>query len=175
VPVVVWIGNWGNAFYLGTVLRALEEAARRAPFVLRLVGGADIHDVRSESLDIEYCDWRKEKEADWLTSADVGIMPLVDSEYERGKCSFKIIQYMSAGLPVMASPVGMNAAIVTPEVGLLARTDDEWTDGLVRLVGNAELRSTMAAASRQTYLRDYRRGGLAKRLSGVLRGSAHDG
>jgi hypothetical protein len=69
----------------------------------------------------------------------------------------------------------MNAAIVTPEVGLLARTDDEWTDGLVRLVGNAELRSTMAAASRQTYLRDYRRGGLAKRLSGVLRGSAHDG
>jgi glycosyltransferase involved in cell wall biosynthesis len=85
-----------------------------------------------------------------LRQFDIGIMPLPDAPWERGKCGYKLIQYMACGLPVVASPVGANVEIVENGVnGELAGTSLEWEQALERLVGDAVLRGRMGRAGRR--------------------------
>jgi glycosyltransferase involved in cell wall biosynthesis len=169
-PVVVWIGNLGNAHYLHAVLPALERAARRAPFILRLVGGADIFEITSDSLEIEYQPWSEAQEIALIASADIGIMPLPDRPYEQGKCAFKLIQYFSLGLVVIASPVGMNASLVRDgENGLLATAPTEWESALVRLLTEPALRRRCAHEGRRTYLESFTREAGAARWIALIR------
>lgn len=80
---------------------------------------------------------------------DVGIMPLPDDIWAKGKCGYKLIQYMACALPVVASPVGVNCEIIAPGVnGFLAASDGEWRDALVRLIDDPETRRTFGAAGR---------------------------
>jgi glycosyltransferase involved in cell wall biosynthesis len=177
-PVVVWIGNVGNASYVAELIPALEAAFAVTPFVLRLIGGHDIADVKSERLDIERLQWRREQEGEWLRTADLGIMPLFDKEFEQGKCAFKLIQYFSAGLPVIGSAIGMNNHVVAHGVnGLLARDTSDWVAHLVKLLGQPELRRQMGDAGRQTYLRRFTRELIGDQWVGILRsdGSASAG
>ncbi len=157
-PIVVWIGNLGNAQYLEPILPALEEVHSKQPFVLRLIGGADIEDVASDSLPIERLAWHRDKEARWLQESDVGIMPLHQNDFEQGKCAFKIIQYFSAGVPAVASPVGMNSQVITPGVnGYLASTRDEWVECLSALLRDASKRGEMSARAREAFRAAYTR------------------
>lgn len=170
LPVVVWIGNVGNACYVAELIPALEAAFAATPFVLRLIGGHDIAEVRSERLNIERLQWRREREGEWLRTADLGIMPLFDREFEQGKCAFKIIQYFSAGLPVIGSAIGMNNQVVADGVnGLLARDTGDWVAHLVKLLGRPDLRRRMGDAGRETYLRRFTRELIGDQWIGVLR------
>jgi glycosyltransferase involved in cell wall biosynthesis len=145
-PTIVWIGNVGNEEYLELLRAPLERLAGEVPFVLRIIGSPDVARVRMRGVRIEPLVWNREREGEWLLEAAIGVMPLIDRDYEKGKCAFKIVQYFSAGLPVVASPVGMNAEVVRHgENGFLARTDDDWYTSLKTLLQDETARRRMGA------------------------------
>jgi glycosyltransferase involved in cell wall biosynthesis len=86
----------------------------------------------------------------------VGIMPLVDGPFERGKCGYKLVQYMAAGLPVIASPVGVNMHMIEPGInGYLVSSTEEWIQALRSLIQNRQLCSAMGKAGRQKVEQKY--------------------
>ena len=145
---VAWIGLPGNLPYLARVEEPLRRlAARRA--ATRLV-------VVSErapapfAAPVELLAWSKESEAAALSGCDVGIMPLDDDDWTRGKGGFKLLQYMAAGLPTVASPVGVNTEItVDGETGFFASTPGEWESRIETLLADPDLRHRMGAAGRR--------------------------
>jgi glycosyltransferase involved in cell wall biosynthesis len=155
---VLWIGNWGNAEYLRQIISTLERLGREFRFVLRLVGGPDVFEVRPAGVGVEHLQWSQGREAEWLRDADIGIMPLYHREHEEGKCAFKIVQYFSAGLASVASPVGMNAALIRHgENGLLAESQEQWFESLRLLLGNAQLRRRLGTQGYLTYREQFTR------------------
>ena len=101
-------------------------------------------------LRFTFVPWKAEEEGALGRHMDVGLMPLVDDAFQRGKCGLKLLQYMAAGLPAVASPVGVNAEIVLEgETGFLARTDDDWGAALEKLVRSADLRESMGRHGRR--------------------------
>lgn len=145
---VAWIGLPGNLPYLGLVEEALARVARRRPG-LRLVV---ISDRKPEAFaaPVELCPWSRETEAEVLAGCGFGIMPLPDDDWTRGKGGFKLLQYMAAGLPTIASPVGINREItVDGDTGFLAATTDEWERAIERLAGDPALGARMGAAGRR--------------------------
>jgi hypothetical protein len=117
--------------------------------------------------------WSEAHEAQLVANLDVGIMPLRDAPFERGKCGFKLIQYMSCGVPVIASPVGVNSTIVQPGVnGFLAHSDEDWVAALRTLKSSAEIRTAMGAAARTIFERDYSFAVHAPRFEKILRSAA---
>ena len=100
--------------------------------------------------------WSKAEEAADLRSFDIGIMPLPDTQWTRGKCGFKILQYFCAGTPVVASPVGINSKIVQPGVcGFLAQSDEQWVEHLSRLIRDRQLRHSLGLAGRKLVQQRY--------------------
>lgn len=169
-PVVVWIGNLGNAFYLQDLVPVLERLASRRRFTLRLIGGADVHEVRGKHFDVEHLAWREDMENQWLRDSDIGIMPLPDLPYEQGKCSFKLIQYFAAELPVVASPIGMNRDVVSEGVnGFLAASDQEWEHALDTLLADSQRRRIMGQAGYRTYQARFTRERCAESWVSLLR------
>ncbi|KKT72855.1 MAG: Glycosyltransferase [Microgenomates group bacterium GW2011_GWA2_44_7] len=100
--------------------------------------------------------WSMEEEIEDLKTFDIGIMPMPDNEWTRGKCGFKAILYMNMGIPCVCSPVGVNREIITDGVnGFLAGTDEEWIEKLSLLIENAELRKKLGMAGRKTVEEKY--------------------
>ncbi len=109
-----------------------------------------------EGLAIKGQAWNVETETEDLLRMDIGIMPLPDDEWSKGKCGFKGLQYMGSGIPTIMSPVGVNTEIVQDGVnGLLAFGEDEWFDKLCSLIEDASLRETLGAAGRRTVEEKY--------------------
>jgi len=102
-----------------------------------------------------FVEWSPKGETRIAELFDVGIMPLVDDPFQRGKCGCKLLQYMAAGLPAVASPVGVNAHLLGDGRGLLATGADEWRAALARLVGDADLRASLGRAGRAFVERHY--------------------
>ena len=106
--------------------------------------------------DVKVLEWSEDAEVALIQGMDIGLMPLPDSPWMRGKCGYKLIQYMACGLPVIASPVGVNAQIVEHGVnGFLAETEDDWHVALKTLVDDAELRHRMGQAGRKKVELEY--------------------
>jgi glycosyltransferase involved in cell wall biosynthesis len=145
LPSLVWIGSPATVHYLQVVADALRQLAERVPFVLRVIGG----EAEIPGVQVELIKWTEETEVTSIAAANVGIMPLLDSPWERGKCGYKLIQYMACGLPVVASAVGVNSEIVEHGGnGFLASTQDEWVSALERLLVDQGLRKRMGKAGR---------------------------
>jgi glycosyltransferase involved in cell wall biosynthesis len=105
---------------------------------------------------MELRDWKEGREISDVQSMDIGIMPLPDEPWARGKCGYKLVQYMACGLPVIASPVGANCSIVIhDENGLLASSPEEWRSALDHLIANPDIRSRFGANGRARIIRDY--------------------
>src|SRR5205807_236821 len=135
-----WIGSPLTARYLPLVRDALAEVCRDERARVMVVGAGP---VTLDSVPIEARPWSEATEVAELERFDVGIMPLPDGPWERGKCGYKLIQYMACGRPVVASPVGMSAQIVEHGVtGLLARTSADWVAAL-RALRDPALRARM--------------------------------
>lgn len=166
VPRIVWIGSPGTLPYLARLAEPLMVLACRHRFVLRIVGGQ----LALPGVDVECLDWTEDSEVARITECEVGIMPLSDSPWERGKCGYKLIQYMGCGLPVVASPVGVNRDVVLEgESGFLAQEPTDWVDRLGRLLADAQLRHTMGQRGRQRVEQDYCVQQVAPRLIRLLR------
>lgn len=141
-----WIGSPTTKKYLHLISSALAEvcADDRARIVLVGSGPCELKGVPCEIRT-----WSEETEVADIQSFDVGVMPLTDGPWERGKCGYKLIQYMANGLPVVASPVGVNQQIVEEGVnGFLATTTDCWVRALVKLRDDMSLRTTLGRAGR---------------------------
>ena len=114
--------------------------------------------------------WDEATEVDMLQQLDAGIMPLPDSPWERGKCGFKLIQYMACGLPVVASPVGVNREIVEQGVnGFFASTPEEWEQALRTLLLDTILRERMGQAGRKKVEERYSLQMTGPRLAALLK------
>ena len=164
---VGWIGIPLNAHYLN----ALAPALRAVEGVnLQIVGGAvpeALAGIRAESFA-----WTEDSEIARIAAFDVGIMPLDDTPWERGKCAYKLIQVMAAGKPVIASPVGANRQVVHHGVnGYLAETAEQWTQAL-RALADPALRARMGAEARKTVAEGYATDVVTPRLAAILREAA---
>jgi len=169
-PVIGWTGTSDNFRYLHGIegsLRVVLEKHKDAR--LRVI--ADVPPMFRE-LDVErveFVQWGEEAERAALRSLTVGIMPLEDSVWARGKCSFKMLTYMASGVPVVASPVGMNAEVLgLGEIGFGAATSDEWVEALDVLLSDAEKARAMGMRGREVAVRYFSVDALAPRLAREL-------
>ncbi|MDX9750148.1 MAG: glycosyltransferase family 4 protein [Flavobacteriales bacterium] len=145
-----WTGSRTSTVHLVAALPMLRKVQERhgARVAFRVI--SDIAPPLP-GLDVEHVPWNADTETRDLEPIDIGIMPMPDDEWSRGKCGFKGLQYMAMGKPVVLSHVGVNAAIVHPGVnGFLARTEADWAEALGRLVEDADLRRRMGAEARRT-------------------------
>ncbi|MEW6683054.1 MAG: glycosyltransferase family 4 protein [Nitrospirota bacterium] len=166
--VIGWIGTRGNLKYLRMLAPAFETLAQRGVQVLLRV----VSDGSPEptAIPVEYVPWRLDREADDLVGFDIGVMPLDDTAWSRGKCGFKLLQYMAAGLPAVASPVGVNRSIIRHgENGLLADTPEEWAGALLGLIENPALRARLGHAARRTVEAQYSLARCSEAFVAVLR------
>ena len=153
-PALVWIGSKSTLPYLQQWMPAIESAAKKIPG-LRLITIAN-DTVKSDLVKVEHQPWSEESEASSLQLGDIGIAPTPMDQWSVGKSGFKIIQYMATGLPTIASPVGANVQIIGEGInGLLPKTHEQWTDAIVKLCTDPELRKSMGATARQGVLDHY--------------------
>lgn len=168
-PVTIgWIGSPTTWPYLRAILPVLEQLAKRHGTRIRVVGaGAAAEQDRFEGLEL--ADWSEEREVAEVQKMDVGVMPLPDEPWARGKCGYKLIQYMACGLPVVASPVGVNGEIVADGIsGYLATGVVQWEQALSTLAGDAGLRRAMGEAGRSRIVADYSLAAHAPRFANAL-------
>jgi len=170
VFTIGWIGSPSTAGYLSLIAPALAEICEKGRARLVVVGPRD---VSLNGVPAEVRPWSEDTEAADIAEFDVGIMPLPDEPWERGKCGYKLIQYMASMRPVIASPVGANQQIVEHGVnGFLATTHHEWLRALTTLKSSPELRDRFGRAGRQRVEADYNLLLTAPRLAQVLRNVA---
>lgn len=162
-----WIGTPRNARYLDQVIAAVNRLANELPLTLVTIGAKPIAGLAIPQVNH---DWSEEDEGRLLGGIDLGVMPLPDDPWERGKCGYKLIQYMAAGKPVIASPVGVNKQIVSEQVGFLADDEQAWIDAIVSLARDRGLRRKMGLAARDRVETDYSIAAVAPKITRVFDG-----
>jgi len=141
--------------------------------LFRAVGAA----MQPETVgSLEILPWTEDTEVSLIQNMDIGVMPLPETPWTRGKCGYKLIQYMACGLPVVASPVGVNCEIVEHGVnGFLAETNEEWRSAVETLLSDADLRRRMGAAGRKKVEDSYSLQVWGPRVAQMLRQVADEG
>jgi glycosyltransferase involved in cell wall biosynthesis len=166
--VVGWIGSPTTFPYLQSLSGVLRTVAERHPFILKVSGAGQ--PVRFPGVDVREVPWSLADEVSLFNTCDIGVYPLTDDDWSRGKCGFKAIQCMACGVPVVAAAVGVNREIIEDGVNsFLASTPAEWIEKLERLLTDAALRARMAAGGRQTIEERYSLRVTAPQLAAVLR------
>ncbi len=170
IPCVGWIGQRATADFLRPLVPLFERFCKEGKGRFTAIG----IDAKQLGLPMASVPWSEDTEVASLQALDVGIMPLLDGPFERGKCGYKLIQYMACGLPVVASPVGANRQIVEHGVnGFLAETPREWETALESLLADPLLRQRMGAAGREKVERFYSIQVTAPRLASLLKAAAN--
>jgi glycosyltransferase involved in cell wall biosynthesis len=166
-PITIgWMGSPVTARYLHQLPQVYHDL-RNSPVRWIAVGA---NPAQLKGLPFTTEPWKEESEVDSICDFDIGIMPLADLPFERGKCGYKLIQYMACGKPVIASPVGVNGQIVRHGIdGFLASSEAEWTVALARLIQDDALRQEMGLAARRRVEEHYALQVMAPRLEQLLR------
>ena len=148
IPIVGWIGTPQTCRYLKPLLPVFEAIKNELPARFVAVG-ANPQDF--EGTPVEAWPWSEDSEVESVQQFDIGIMPLDDSPWERGKCGYKLIQYMACGVPVIASPVGVNCEIVEEGInGKFAGVIEDWDRALREMLGaGPESREMVGTAGRE--------------------------
>lgn len=169
VPRVGWIGQRATASFLAPHAPLFDRLSAQGAAQFAAIG----IEAQSLGLPMDSIVWSEATEVASIASFDIGIMPLMDGAFERGKCGYKLIQYMACGLPVVASPVGVNRQIVEHGVnGFLADTPQQWEEALRALLADGALRRRMGQAGRQKVEKDYCIQSTGPRLVGLLMDAA---
>jgi len=152
-PVIGWTGSYSTVQHLDTMRGALKKLAEKESFRLRVIGTPA---YECPPVDVEAMPWRAETELEDLSGIDIGMMPLPDDRWSKGKCGLKALQFMAIGIPTICSPVGVNTDIIQDDRnGFIAATEDEWVEKLTRLLRSAELRQRLGHAGRVTVEEKY--------------------
>jgi len=147
VFTIGWIGSPHTAKYLKVIENPLSILSKEKDTVISIVGSGPFS---MDDCPLQIIKWSEADEVSLIQQFDVGVMPLSDNPWERGKCGFKLIQYMACGIPVIASPVGVNSSIVQQGInGYLANSDEEWITCILKLKNSPELRNEMGRAGRR--------------------------
>lgn len=149
-----WSGSRTTSAHLDTIRPVLVRALRELPVELHLIGDPDFRLPTSERVTVKAWDARNEIQD--IASFDIGLMPLPDDDWSRGKCGLKALQYMALEVSPVVSPVGVNTDIVSDgDNGLLASNEDEWMEAIARLVESESLRRNLGKAARETVIERY--------------------
>ena len=169
--VLGWIGSHGTAPYLHRLEEPLRKLAslvqKHRPVLLAVGAEAPL----IEGVEIRSLPWSEGVERAALQQMDIGLMPLPNNRWTRGKCGYKAVQYMSAGIPVVADDVGIASRLVGHgEAGLITRTPDEWVRGVAELASDPTLRARLGTEGRSRVERDYSTSRWGPVLASILRG-----
>lgn len=154
LPVCIgWIGSPSTVRYLNQIIPVLEVLSEQFNITLIVVNGNIKLQFRGK---LELIPWREEDEVESILKMDIGVMPLPDDPWERGKCAYKLIQYMACGIPVVASPVGFNKVVVSHGTnGYLADNDEDWYNYLKDLISDADKRNKMGSQGHANVMASY--------------------
>ncbi len=165
--ILGWLGSQGTLYYLKTLLPVFEEIGKRFPSVQLKIVCNDFFDV--PNMRVIKKEWAEADEVADLQGFDIGLGPLTDDVWTRGKCGLKLIQYLAVGVPVVCSPVGANKEIVSNgKVGFWASDTGEWIEKLGILIENPELRKQMGERGRERIKREYSLQAMTPKLVDIL-------
>jgi glycosyltransferase involved in cell wall biosynthesis len=172
--VLGWSGSSSGFSYLYSIepalLRLLE---RHREAMVKVVADRPPAFNRLPSDRVVFERWHPETEVAALHDFTVGLMPLADSPWARGKCSFKMLTYMAVGIPVVVSPVGMNKEVLAHgKCGFAASTSDEWVDAMSALIADRDASTEMGQIGRRIAVEHYSRHAIGPRLAQILKGAA---
>ncbi|MBN2138818.1 MAG: glycosyltransferase family 4 protein [Sedimentisphaerales bacterium] len=164
---LVWIGSRSTLKYLTLIRPALEEIGSRfGNVVLRMICDEFLE---TEKISVEKRIWSSGTEVPDLVTSDIGLAPLPDNHFTRGKCGFKILQYAAAGLPSIASPVGVNSEYVRDGVtGFLASDTKQWVEKISRLVEDGQVRAAMGENALK-FVEGFDVGVIGEKLAALIR------
>lgn len=165
--VIGWTGTFGSKPYLDLLKEIFIELDKVCDFKLKFITNFD---YKIPGLDLEVIRWNKDSEVVDMQSLDIGVYPLEDSEWVKGKSGLKAIQYMAFGLPIVASNFGINPDLISHKVnGLLARNDDDWLNYLKKLVEDSELRRSLGGAARKLAVERYSLSAIESKYLDILK------
>jgi glycosyltransferase involved in cell wall biosynthesis len=151
--VIGWTGSHSTLPYLKMIEPIIRDLENRYEFEFWVIAN------QAPALDLQslvYVPWNKASEIDDLLKLNIGVMPLTDDQWAKGKCGFKALQYMALGIPPLVSPVGVNTHIVQEGVnGFVCDTPNDWQTALEKLLQSHELRTQLGQAARQTIEQRY--------------------
>lgn len=151
--VIGWTGSHSTLFYLDQIVPVLQDLERQYNFAFVVIANRD---PKLPLRDFRFIPWSMATEIEDLNQIDIGIMPLEDNEWAKGKCGFKLIQYLALEIPAIASPVGVNEKVIQHgESGFLASNHDEWKKYLILLMKNQQLRNLLGKNGRKFIEENY--------------------
>jgi glycosyltransferase involved in cell wall biosynthesis len=153
ITIIGWIGSPSTFKYVKSIFPVFEALAKKYPIEVHIVGAKENSSV---SFPIKFIKWTEATEVQSIQNFDIGIMPLEDSPWEKGKCAYKLIQYMGCGISVVASPVGMNTQVVKDGInGYLAKNEKQWISVLEDMLHDKTKCRTFGFAGRQLIENEY--------------------
>ncbi|MFT7197294.1 MAG: glycosyltransferase involved in cell wall biosynthesis [Marinoscillum sp.] len=165
-PAIGWTGSHSTLFYLNPLIPILQELEQEVNFEFVVIANKD---PELPLKNYRFIKWQKETEASDLATIAIGLMPLQDDEWAQGKCGFKLIQYLSLGIPAIASPVGVNRQIISEGVnGFFATTLEEWKSAILKLINDPILREEFGKNGRQLIVDSYSKASLRKKFFSLL-------
>jgi glycosyltransferase involved in cell wall biosynthesis len=162
---VGWIGSPSTAPYLQELIEPMSNLGKECAVRLIVIGGKA---PKIPNVSVVEHEWHEHTELELINTFDVGVMPLADDDWARGKCAFKLIQYMACAVPVIASPVGANVDVVNKESGVLAATAQEWLEAFRLLRDMPVMRKNMGEAGRARVVQHYSLHQNVPKLAGVI-------
>jgi len=166
--VIGWIGSPTSWHNVRPILPVLRDVCAQTNARFRAVG-AGLEAEQDRFPGMELVDWAEDREVAEVQGFDIGIMPLVDAPFQRGKSGYKLIQYMACGLPPISSPVGANTSVLTADCGIFADTEGEWRSALTRLLENEDLRKRYGRSGRERAVAHYSLEAHAPRLISLFK------
>jgi len=148
-----WTGSFSTLKYLALVEPVLKELQKKYEFNVKIICNQQ---PELDLKNVQYIEWSEENEVRELASCQVGLMPLTRDEWSEGKCGFKLIQYLSLGIPAVASPVGVNQVIIEEGInGYFANTNADWYTAIEKLILDTDLRIRMGITGRQKMINQF--------------------
>lgn len=166
--VIGWMGTSSNFVYLSTLVAPLRDLLSSRPdLVFRVIADRP---PELNGLEVDFHRWKERDETEDLAGFSIGVMPLFDDPWTRGKCALKLLQYGAAGLPAVASPVGANLSVIRDGVnGYFAAGPEQWSSRIGQLLDSAEQRERMGRAARRLVEEKYSLSAAAVRLAEIIR------
>jgi glycosyltransferase involved in cell wall biosynthesis len=149
--VIGWMGSHSTAKYLSELKNVFLKLSAKHKFTVKIIGAGEGYDFEIPGINVVKLDWSLKDEIAHFQSFDIGVYPLPENEWTKGKTGFKTIQYMSVGIPCVVSDIGANKHIIKDGVnGYLAKTEEEWVEKIYNLIQDPNLRMNIGLQGRKT-------------------------